>query len=418
MLIKKLFDQDLVTSNDISLVKQLEHYKKELQNELSAILSFWQQHTIDNRFGGFYGRLDNSNKIFTNAPKGSVLNSRILWAFSAAYNLTGNNEYLSVALRAFEYIMDYFIDAINGGVYWTVDYKGKSLDTKKQVYALSFAMYGLSEFYLATKNQQAKEAAIELFHLIVEHSYDITNGGYIEALSADWKNIEDLRLSKKDANEKKSMNTHLHVLEGFTNLYRIWTHEELKKSIQELIHIFTDHIIDKNNNHLILFFDEKWNVKSNIISYGHDIEAAWLIQEAVEIIGDNDLLKTIKMQSVQLANAAMEGLDTDGGLWYEFDANENYLIKEKHSWPQAESMIGFFNAWQITGNESFLKKSFASWQFVKAHILDTKNGEWFWGVKENYELMNEDKVGIWKCPYHNSRACIELIKRIDNIIDK
>ncbi|HEY5407187.1 MAG TPA: AGE family epimerase/isomerase [Ginsengibacter sp.] len=405
----------MLISNDIILEKQLGHYKKELQKELFAILEFWQKNTVDSVNGGFYGRLDNDNKIFSDAPKGSVLNSRILWAFSAAYNLTGNEEYLTTASRAFQYITDYFIDKLNGGIYWTVNFKGEPLDTKKQIYALSFAMYGLSEFYLAGKNEQAKEAAIKLYHLIVEHSYDTINGGYIEALSADWKEIDDLRLSKKDANEKKSMNTHLHVLEGFANLYRIWPDEVLKNSIEELIGIFLKYIIDKNTHHLILFFDEKWNVKSNIISYGHDIEAAWLIQEAAEIINNNDLLENVKIQSVQVAKAAAEGLDKDGGLWYELDADENYLVKEKHWWPQAEAMIGFFNAWQITDTDAYLEYSLSSWKFVQQCILDTKNGEWFWGVKENYELMNEDKVGLWKCPYHNSRACIELIKRINNI---
>jgi mannobiose 2-epimerase len=158
------------------------------------------------------------------------------------------------------------------------------------------------------------------------------------------------------------------------------------------------------------------NVKSHIISYGHDVEAAWLIQEAAEITGDNDLVEKAKIKSVQLANAAAEGPDKDGGLWYEYDANEDHLIKEKHSWPQAESMIGFFNAWQLTSNESFLKKSLNSWKFIQEHILDAENGEWFWGVKENYELMNEDKVGIWKCNYHNIRDCIELIKKINHAI--
>ncbi len=416
MLIKKLSEKDLMASNDTVPVKQLECYKKELQHELAAILNYWQRETVDSSFGGFYGRLDNSNKIFPDAPKGSVLNSRILWTFSAAYNLTGNKIYLDTAWRAFKYLSDFFIDKANGGVYWSVDYKGQPLDTKKQVYALSFAIYGLSEFCRATENEQAKEIALELYHLIVKHSYDSVNGGYIEALSADWQEKEDLRLSKKDANEKKSMNTHLHVLEGFANLYRIWPHEELKSSIEELIRIFLDQIIDKKNHHLILFFDEKWNVRSNIISYGHDIEAAWLIQEATEIIDNVDLLERVKKQSVQIANALIEGLDKDGGLWYEFDASENHLIKEKHWWPQAESMIGFFNSWQITGNENYLGRSLQSWQFIKTHILDKKNGEWFWGVKENYDVMNEDKVGIWKCPYHNSRACIELIKRISKLM--
>ena len=399
-------------------LQQLDQYKKELQNELSGLLNFWQKNTVDKEFGGFYGKLDNSNKVFPGAPKGSVLNSRILWTFSAAYNLTGNMDYLDTAERAFRYIIDHFIDKKYGGVYWTVDYKGDPYDTKKQIYALSFAIYGLSEFYQCSKNQQAKELAIELYNLIVEHSYDTINGGYIEALSRDWKEINDLRLSKKDANEKKSMNTHLHVLEGFANLYRIWPNEVLNKKIAELINIFLDHIIDKKSNHLVLFFDEEWNVKSNIISYGHDIEAAWLIQESAEITGNAELIQRVKTQSVKLANAAAEGLDNDGGLWYEYEADRDHLIKEKHSWPQAEAMIGFYNAWQITGDESYFKKSLASWQFVQDHILDKVNGEWFWGVTENYSLMEEDKVGIWKCPYHNGRACIELIRRINNVKDK
>jgi mannobiose 2-epimerase len=406
---------NLTEFNDILPLNTLKKYKSELENELSEILSYWLKNAIDKEFGGFYGKLDNSNKVFHEAPKGSVLNSRILWTFSAAYNLNGNEDYLHVAERVFQYIVTHFIDKKNGGVYWSVDYQGNPLDIKKQIYALSFAIYGLSEFYLATKNETAKELAIEMYHLIVEHSYDKVNGGYIEALTADWKEIKDLRLSKKDANEKKSMNTHLHVLEGFANLYRVWPDEELKQKIEELIQIFSDHIIDSKTNHLILFFDDEWNVKSNIISYGHDIEASWLVQEAAEIIANEQILEKVKQQSILIAGVSEEGLAKDGGLWYEYDANRNHLIKEKHWWPQAEAMIGFFNAWQITKKESYLEKSLNSWKFVQQHIVDTKNGEWFWGVDEKYELMDEDKVGLWKCPYHNGRACIELIGRIRKI---
>ncbi len=390
----------------------LHQYKKELEIELQNILDFWQKKTIDNVNGGFYGRLDNNNKVYADAPKGSVLNSRILWAFSAAYNLLPNKDYLHTAQRAFDYINDYFIDKEFGGVYWTMDSKGKPLDTKKQMYALSFAVYALSEFYISSKNEEAKNLSIELYNAIVKYSYDKENGGYIEALTCDWKELNDLRLSEKDANEKKSMNTHLHVVEGFSNLYRVWANEVLNKQIKELVYIFLNHIIDKDTNHLILFFDEQWNKKSAIISYGHDIEAAWLIQEAAEMSGSDELVEKIKQQSVKLANAVTEGLDKDGGLWYEYDVVNDHLVKEKHSWPQAESMIGFFNAWQITGDEKYLQQSLLSWEFIKKNILDKKNGEWFWGVNEDGSIMNEDKVGTWKCPYHNSRACIELIKRI------
>ena len=392
----------------------LQQFKEDLENELQNILDFWQTKTIDDLNGGFFGQIDNDNKIIVEAPKGSVLNSRILWTFSAAYNLTKSESYLNTAERAFKYLRDHFIDKEFGGVYWTVDYKGNPLDTKKQVYAQAFAIYGFSEFYISSKNEEAKKLAIELYNNVLKYSYDKENGGYIEALTRDWKEIADLRLSKKDANEKKSMNTHLHLLEAFANLYRSSTDEKLEEKISELIYIFLNHIIDPETHHLVLFFDEKWNPKSPIVSYGHDIEAAWLIEEAGKIIGNESLLEQVKNQSVNLAIAASDGLDTDGGLWYEYDLEKDDLVKEKHSWPQAEAMVGFFNAWQITKVERFLNRSLASWNFIEQHILDKKNGEWFWGIKADNTLMNEDKVGVWKCPYHNSRACIELLKRIEN----
>lgn len=395
-----------------TMKRKLDNYKSDMQKELEAILAYWMRHAVDGAGGGFVGKIDKDNRVDASAPKGSVLNSRILWSFSAAYNLAGRRDYLTMAQRAFHYIQDHFVDKEYGGVYWTVDDKGDPLDTKKQIYALSFAVYGLSEYYLACQDESAKQLAIELYEAIVQHSYDQVHGGYIEALTRDWKEIQDLRLSSKDANDRKSMNTHLHVLEGFANLYRIWGDEGLKQRIRELIHIFLHHIIDPNAHHMVLFFDDAWNSKSNAQSYGHDIEAAWLVQEAAEVIGDEELIERVKERSVQVAEAAARGLDSDGGLWYEIDLDKNHLVKEKHWWPQSEAMVGFFNAWQISGKEDYLEKSVHSWHFVQKHILDKKGGEWLWGVKEDYSIMEEDKVGLWKCPYHNSRACMEVIRRI------
>jgi len=393
------------------MTEVLKNYRQETEQELENILSYWMKHTLDFTNGGFYGKIDNDNKIYEDAPKGSVLNSRILWTFSAAYNLTNKPAYLQTAERAFKYISRYFVDKEYGGIYWSVDKRGDPLDTKKQIYALSFAVYGLSEYFVASKDERAKQLAIDLYKVIVDRSYDKLNGGYIEALTRDWKEISDLRLSAKDSNEKKSMNTHLHVLEGFANLYKIWPDEILKKRIAELINIFLDHIIDPDTNHLILFFDEVWNPKSNIVSYGHDIEAAWLVQEAAEIIHDEALLQKVKERSVKVAEASERGLDKDGGLWYEKEAD--HLIKEKHWWPQAEAMVGFYNSYQVTSDPSFLEKSLNSWKFIQKHILDKKDGEWYWGVKEDYSKMEgEDKVGLWKCPYHNGRACLEILKRL------
>jgi mannobiose 2-epimerase len=399
------------------MIKELEQYKKELEIELQNILSWWQEMSIDDENGGFVGKIDHSNKIYSGSPKGSVLNSRILWAFSSTYNLTGSKKYLDIADRAFHYIAEHFIDQHFGGIYWTVDFRGEPLDTKKQIYALAFGVYGLTEYYVASKDEQAKEIAVKIYNDILIHSYDEKFGGYIEAFTRDWTEIEDLRLSNKDANEKKSMNTHLHLLEAFASLYKIWKDEALRKKVNELIRIFLDHIIDRNTHHLVLFFDEEWNSRSKIISYGHDIEAAWLVQDAAEISKNDALLYEVKQASVQLADAAAKGLDGDGGLWYEYDVVPDHLTTEKHSWPQAEAMIGFFNAWQITGDEKFLKRSVGSWQFVKEFMIDKKLGEWYWGVYADHSpMLEQEKLGIWKCPYHNSRACIEIIRRIDNIL--
>ena len=396
------------------MINTLQQYQKELKAELSDILEYWMQYSTDEKNGGFFGRIDQENKIDETASKGAVLNARILWSFSAAYNCTKEEKYLAVAHRAFGYINTYFIDKEFGGIYWSVNYKGEPENTKKQIYALSFLQYACSEYYQSTQLQAAKILAVDLYHLIEQYSFDTAQTGYLEAFTRQWQAIDDLRLSSKDANEKKTMNTHLHVLEAYTNLYCIWPDAALYKSIVLLIKNFTDHIINQQSGHLHLFFTEDWKVKGDIVSYGHDIEAAWLLLEAAEIIKDEKLIAQLKTAAVKIAAATIEGLDVDGGLWYEKE--EGHLIKQKHWWPQAEAMIGFFTAWQITSLPTYLSYSLNSWQFVKNKIIDHANGEWFWGVNENGEAMQgEDKVGLWKCPYHNTRACIELINRIERL---
>lgn len=392
----------------------LEQYKNEMSGELDSILGYWMQYTPDLVNGGFYGKIDNNNAVCNTAPKGSVLNSRILWSFSAAYNLTKKAEYLSAANRAYNYITDHFIDKEFGGVFWTVDYKGHPLDTKKQIYALSFLQYACSEYFQCNSLPEIKQLAVDLYYLIEQYSFDNIRSGYLEAFTRDWKTIKDMRLSAKDANEKKTMNTHLHILEAYTNLYRIWNSKDLKQSIILLIKNFTEHIINKESGHLNLFFDEDWNNKADIISYGHDIEAAWLLLEAAEVIEDDVLIQEMKIIAVKITEAVKEGLDTDGALWYEKEAG--HLVRQKHSWPQAEAMIGFLNAFEITNDTNYLLHSLNSWSFVKKNIKDALLGEWFWGIEgEGMPMKGEDKVGLWKCPYHNSRACIEIIKRINKL---
>lgn len=391
----------------------LHQYKQEAEQELDSILQYWIENTIDKINGGFFGKIDNDNVVYTTAPKGAVLNARILWTFSAAYNYTKTDEHFSIAQRAFEYIRDHFIDKEYGGVYWTVDYTGCMLDLKKQVYAIAFCIYGLSEYYKASGNKDALKLAIELYNAIEKYSYDDTYKGYLEAFARDWSEAGDIRLSAKDANGKKTMNTHLHIIEAYANLYTIQPSSSLKNKITGLLELFDKYFIDQKKFHLKLFFDENWNEKPDVISYGHDIEAAWLLLQCAEIIQDEEWTNVYKQHAVKIANAVVEGLDKDGGLWYEYEPAQERLIKEKHWWLQAEAMIGFFNAYEISGNENHLQYSFNNWQFIKQYILDKENGEWYWGIKEDHSIMTgEDKAGLWKCPYHNARACLEIIKRI------
>ena len=392
--------------------RRKEILKNKAKTELINILDYWLKNTIDKENGGFIGEINHQNVINNNSEKGAVLNARILWSFSAAYAVEKNPEYLKTAKIAFQYIKDYFFDNEFGGIFWSLQADGKPKDTKNQIYAIAFVIYGLSEFYKIFKNEDALELAQSLFYKIELYSKDYKNKGYLEAFTRDWQEIEDLRLSEKDANEKKTMNTHLHIVEAYSNLYLIWPNPKLKDSIKEILEVIALYFINKYTWHLKLFFDENWKEKEDVISYGHDIEAAWLLQWCAETIEDVDLVRSYQKYAVEFAKSTKEGIDSDGGLWYEYEPKEQKLIAEKHWWPQAELWIGMINAWQLTQNEEFLDITEKNFEFVEKYIIDLKKGEWIWGVYADYSPILKDKAGFWKCPYHNSRACIELIKRL------
>jgi len=387
---------------------------KAFKNELvNNILPFWINKMQDEENGGFYGQIDGNNTLHKRAGKGAILNARILWTFSAAYRILKNEEYLKIAQRAFDYITTYLIDEEYGGVYWELDYKGNPVNNKKQVYAQGFALYGFSEFYRATGNEKALELSKDFFRLI-ENCKDSLTGGYFEAYTRNWQPIEDMRLSDKDANEKKTMNTHLHILEPYTNLCRIWDNPQLKKAQLDLINIFTDRILDKNTYHLNLFFDEEWYVKSTAVSYGHDIEASWLLFEAAEMLGDEDLKEKIRLLSLNIANAASEGLEADGSMIYEKDGG--HADKESHWWVQAEAVVGFMYAYKNSKNIEFREKAYRVWNYIQNEIIDHSSGEWYWSrLPDGQVNRKEDKTGFWKCPYHNGRMCMEMIENFNLI---
>ena len=391
--------------------QQLARLQDEMAGELDEIISWWEVNVPNRRGAGFYGSVNAHDVPNSKAPNGIVFYSRILWTFSAASRFTQQDTCRQIADIAYRYILRHFIDRVYGGTYWSVDARGNMLEGKKQVYGIAFCIYGLSEYYRVTETPEALEIAKELFHCIEQYSYDKVNGGYIEALARNWQRMDDVRLSIKDDNETKTANTHLHLVEAYANLYSVWHDDTLHNRIVHLLELFDTHFIDKNNFHLRLFFDDEWKSRSSLLSYGHDIEAAWLLQQCAEIIRHPQYIERFRQLSDKIAAAASEGLDTDGGMWYEFEPAENRLVKEKHWWCQAEAIVGFVNAWQCSGRQEFLDKAIACWDFVKQHIRDGQRGEWFWGVQADYSIIPKEKAGFWKCPYHNGRACMEIISR-------
>lgn len=399
--------------------ENIQKLRSELELDLREnILPYWMEHTPDQEYGGFLGEISGENLITDKAPKGSVLNTRILWTFSAAYRMFGNDAYLETARRAYSYILDHFIDHENGGIYWELDHQGNASNPRKQIYALAFGIYGMVEYYLASAENTALATAVKLFELIETHSRDKGKNGYIEAFGRDWAALDDFRLSLKDANESKTMNTHLHILEAYASLYRIWKTAELQDALENIILLFIEKFIDPDSYHLRLFFDDDWNLKSDHISFGHDIECTWLLYEAAEILGKQALIERVEAVSIKMARENFSGLDKDGGLMNESFPGEDRMDTDKHWWPQAEALVGYFNAWELSGEDEFAEKILKNWEFIKQYIIDRKNGEWYGRVNRQGVPYHEDeKAGFWKCPYHNSRACMEIIRRINSTSD-
>ena len=391
----------------------MDNLKQTMKDVLEhTILSYWIDHVVDKENGGFYGRIDGDDQIHAQAEKGAVMNARILWAFSAAYRVLRNPAYLEAATRAKDYFLAHFVDKENGGVYWSVDYQGNPLDTKKQTYAIGFAIYGFSEYARATGDAEVLEMAKRLYHDIETHAYDSENQGYIEALTCDWQPIADMRLSDKDENGSRTMNTHLHIIEPYTNLYRVWKDAALEKSIRNLLDIFTDKLLNPETHHLDLFFDDKWQGKRNVESYGHDIEASWLLHETALVLDDKTVLQKMEQVIRRIADAADEGLRPDGSMVYEHWKDTDEYDLQRQWWVQCENIIGHIDLYQYFGYEDSLEKAIQCWNFVQKNLIDAKNGEWHWAVLDDGTInLKDDKAGFWKCPYHNSRMCLELIER-------
>jgi cellobiose epimerase len=402
---------------DADTEKKLSVFKTEAETELkNNILPYWINYAIDKKNSGYYGRISNDNTADPAAAKGLVMHARFLWAYAAAFRLYKHQPWFHAAEQAGYFLRTCLKDPVYGGYFWQADNKGKPTDRRKFIYGQAFVIYGLSEYVRCGGREKAVGDAEELFDILEEKARDREFGGYYEALQEDWTfpDSGQTNLGDEDPACVKSMNTNLHVLEAYTNLYRINKKAKINEALESLIKVTFDSIIDSESLHLKLFFDKQWKHFREINSYGHDIEASWLLWEALEVLGNNDLKQKYRPRIIRMADVVIsEGLDSNFGLNNEQE--EGRTDTDKHWWPQAEMMVGLFNAWQLTADIKYLDLALKCWEFTKQNIV-SESGEWYWGRKADGSLMKDEKGSIWKTPYHNSRFCMEIIERTGMIL--
>lgn len=390
------------------------NFRSQLTRELTDnILPFWMNHVVDKANGGFYGAVSNDLQVHNEVPRASILCARILWTFSAAYRRLGAEEYLATAQWAFDYLTRVFWDQECDGVYWQVDLHGKPVFDRKHHYAQAFAIYGMTEYYRATQETQSLALSKRLFYLLERYAFEPQYGGYIEGSSREWTRLDDMRLGESDLNCRKSMNTLLHMLEAYTNLLRVWDDPTLKAQHRALIEIILDHVIDHSTGHFKLFFHDNWHSLSDVVSYGHDIEGSWLLLEAANIQGDATLIARVREVVTQMAAVVMrEGLDSDSSAFNEGNT-QGVTDAAKSWWAQAEAMVGFYNAYEVSHDDQFAQAAYRVWEYIQTKLIDRTHGDWYKQLlRDGTPDITRFKAGPWDCPYHHSRACFEMLDRL------
>ncbi len=376
------------------------------------ILPFWLEHSFEDRNDGFVGRINNNLTIDRYAPKNLSMTARLLWFFSATHRVKPDEDCLDAAERAYEYLEEYFFDEDEEGYFWQLEPTGRPRSRKKVLYGHAFMVYGLSEYYLASGEEDALERAKKVFDLIESKFRDEESGhGYLEVLNQEWEQSGKATLSQSVPVGGKTMNAHLHMVEAYANLYRAWPDPRVKTALTGLIRLFIDKMLNSEELCFYQTFDEDWDTLGESFSFGHDLEAVWLLCDAAETLDDQAMIQEVYAMSLKVTDVVlMLGVDEDGGLFYE--GADGVVTKDgKYWWPQAEAVTGFLQAWQITQELRYLSAASGVWRFIEERIVDSENGEWFKSVQDSGSPSAE-KVSEWKGPYHNGRACMELIRRL------
>lgn len=379
----------------------------------SNIIPFWRK-LRDDEYGGYYGYMDFDLKVDKKAEKGCILNSRILWFFSEAALLTGRKELFREADHAYHFLINHCMDWTNGGVYWSLTYDGKPLDTTKHTYNQAFAIYALSAYYRLTGNPSALELARNLFELVEKNCTD--EEGYLEAFTRDWKPESNEKLSENGVMASKTMNTLLHVFEGYTGLYQAAKDPSVEKAMRRILDIHVNKIYSPALQRQLVFFDEHYNSIIDLYSFGHDIESSWLIDWGCSLLEDAELSEKIGAMNSHLAENVYKTAYSNHSLANECEGG--VVDTTRIWWVQAEAVLGFVNEWQKHPEKTQFRDAAADiYHYINGVMVDKRPGsEWFWEVDENgIPSSRKPIVEPWKCPYHNGRMCMELMRRDPDI---
>jgi mannobiose 2-epimerase len=374
---------------------------------LDHIFRFWSG-LKDDIFGGFYGQVGFDGIVDRTADKGVILNSRILWFFSSLYCVNRDEAALMNARHAYKFLVNNMLDAKYDGLYWMCDCNGRPVDSRKHSYCQAFGIYGLSQYYKASGDEQAVELAMKLFNLIETKCKDDT--GYLEEFNRKWEREPNELLSENKVISERTMNTHLHILEAYTVLYEVTKNEAVKKQLYFLLGVIKERIYSREFKRLKVFFDDEWNETIDIQSYGHDIEGSWLVDRAVEVLNDKNLLEATQSYTLDIAENILNNAYTPFGV---INETVNHVTDyNKIWWVQAESVVGFINAYEKSGNKRFFEAAVNIWNYIHEKVIDKKSGEWYWMFDESGSPVSDFPfVSAWKCPYHNSRMYFELMAR-------
>lgn len=386
----------------------------EIRSEfLNHVIPFWEN-MKDDQYGGYYGLLDFDLNRQEQAEKGCILNSRILWFFSNAYLTFRDDSYLQYAEHAYEFLKNYCMDDVNGGVFWSLNYDGTVKDSTKHTYNQAFSIYALSSYYDATKCEEALDFAFRLYHTVEEKCKD--EKGYLEAFTVDFQPESNEKLSENGVEATRTMNTLLHVFEAYTELYRVSGEKMLADNLRYILDLFADKLYNPEKGRMEVFFDDDYHTLIDLYSYGHDIETAWLIDRGLEILKDSvyteKLGKITRRLTAQVYKEAFDGCSMPA------ECCEGVVEETRIWWVQVEAMVGFYNGYSKTPEHVEYKKAVkAIWEYIKAHIIDEREGsEWFSEVDINGKPTSRKPiVEPWKCPYHTGRMCFEMIRRSENV---